>query len=83
MIDGLLVTTAELARRTERSPRTVRRWLKRKGVPYHGQGIILLELQRRWPTMYAAFTASMQVPIPCPGCGSPTDAVCPVCTDPS
>lgn len=75
----LMVPLAELAKRTNRDPRTIRRWLRRKGIMPGGQAVMLVELRAKWPPMYSALMLALAGPPPCPGCGAPTRCECTVC----
>lgn len=75
----LMISLGELALRAQRNPRTVRRWLDRKGISPHGYGILLSDLQARWPVMYTGLLAALQGPPPCPRCSTPMRCECPVC----
>ena len=76
----LMVPLGELAARTKRHPRTIRRWLKRKGVQFEGQsGVMLSALRSHWPPMYSALMLAFVGPPPCPQCGGPTRCECLVC----
>ena len=76
---SLMVTVAELSRRTQRSKPTIRRYLKRKHIVLQGHSIMLIDLRTRWPAMYNSLVLAIQGPPPCPACGVPTECECPAC----
>lgn len=75
----LMVSLSELARRMGRSDRTVRRWLRRKGIRAEGFGVHLSVLQARWPMVYAGITGDLAVIPTCTTCGVQATCSCPVC----
>lgn len=81
MIDGaLMVSLAELHKRSGRDRSTVYRWLKAKGIETHGRGVLLSELQTKWPPMYSALMLGQPQPrCPVPDCGAPLKTECTVC----
>lgn len=73
-----MVPLSELARRTGKSKRTIRRWLRRKGIRSEGQGVYLAVLKDRWPTFYVGLQGPAPVPM-CAACGVPARCECRVC----
>jgi hypothetical protein len=77
--DRLMVPLAELARRMQRSDRTLRRWLRRKGIRAEGCGVHLAQLRDRWPAVYEGLRQEVSLVPVCSECGVPARCECVVC----
>lgn len=76
---SLMISVGELARRSNVSNRTFRRYLLARGVRPVGHGVLLADIRNRWPELYAGLMATLQAAPACPGCGTTMVCECPVC----
>lgn len=73
------VSLVDLRRMMGCNERTVRRNLRKRGIPAGGRRITLAELQMHWPLLFNSFLITKEPKFRCPRCDAPTKRSCTSC----